>query len=39
MRLSLLVNISERFASQGLYASKRISAVIREPGKTGEIRA
>ncbi len=39
MRLSVLVNISERFTCECLYASKRISAVIRKPGETREIRA
>ena len=37
MKLSLLINIRERFANQDLYASKSFSAVISKPGETREL--
>ncbi len=37
MKLSLLVNIRERFANQGLYASKGFSAVISKPRETWKL--
>ncbi|MCZ0928199.1 hypothetical protein [Vreelandella janggokensis] len=35
----MFVDIRKRFTCKCLYAVKRLSAVIRKPGKTGEISA